>query len=76
MGVSASRTKAAILHRGCGPDSMFALLSAKLHSARCCAWQPQPPSPFLRDHNHRLAVDASREERTGPSLRNFFISAA
>lgn len=50
--------------------------SAKLHSTRCCAWQPQPPFPFLCDHNHRLAVDASRQERTGPSLRNFFISAA
>jgi len=76
VGVPASRVKAAILCQGCGSDTAFELLSAKLHSARCCARQPQPSSPFLCDHNHRRAVDASREERTGPSLCNFFISAA
>lgn len=76
MGISASFIKATILHQECRPDSMFALVNAELLSACCCAWQPQPSPLFLCDHNHRLSVDASREERTGPSLCNFFITAA
>lgn len=61
---------------GCGLGFTPVLSRANLPCAGCCAWQPQPPSPLLCDHNHRLSVDASREERTGPSLHNFFISAA